>query len=104
MTKKQSLTLEEQETIINFNKSETMASIFTYDESWQKHLEERLGLVPISDNGFGAREYLIDKHRIRPPRPVVRKTPEQKKQSTAILAEARRQKSLDLGGEQVGEQ
>jgi hypothetical protein len=59
---------DEKETLINFNEKDELASIFTYNKSWQKHLEERLGLKPILDNGSGAREYLIDKKRIKPPR------------------------------------
>jgi len=63
-----SLTRQEQETIINFNKEDAMASIFTYEIAWQKHLEKNLKLKPIMDNGFGGREYQVDKRRIRPPR------------------------------------
>ena len=33
------LTNYEQETIINFNKAEDVAYIFTYEKTWQKHLE-----------------------------------------------------------------
>ena len=62
------LTNYEQETIINFNRAEDIAHIFTYEKTWQKHLEERLGLKPVMDNGFGGREYEIDKKRIKPPR------------------------------------
>jgi len=51
----------EQETIINFNKDEAIAHIFTYEKTWQQHLEKRLGLKPTMDNGFGGREYEIDK-------------------------------------------
>ena len=36
----------EQETIINFNKAEDIAHIFTYEKTWQQHLEGRLGLKP----------------------------------------------------------
>jgi len=50
----------EQETIINFNKDEAIARIFTYEKTWQQHLEKRLGLKPIMDNGFGGKEYEID--------------------------------------------
>lgn len=64
------LTKYEQETIINFNKGDKMATIFTYEESWQRHLEKKLGLKPTLVNGFGGRGYEIDKRRIRPPRPV----------------------------------
>ena len=62
----------EQETIINFNKAEDIALIFTYEKTWQQHLEKRLGLKPTIDNGFGGKEYEIDKKRIRPPRAPVR--------------------------------
>ena len=66
------LSTYEQETIINFNKAEDTASIFTYEKTWQKHLERKLGLKPVMDNGFGGKEYQIEKKRIRPPRAPVR--------------------------------
>ena len=66
------LSAYEQETIINFNKAEDTASIFTYGKTWQKHLERKLGLKPVMDNGFGGKEYEIEKKRIRPPRATVR--------------------------------
>ncbi len=62
------LTPYEQETIINFNKEEKIAYIFTYEKTWQKHLEKRLGLKPTMDNGFGGRGYQVDKKRIPKPR------------------------------------
>jgi len=62
----------ERETIINFNKSEDIAHIFTYEKTWQEHLERRLGLKPTMDNGFGGKAYEIDKKRIRPPRAPVK--------------------------------
>jgi len=62
------LTNYDQETIINFNKGEDIAYIFTYEKSWQKHLEGKLGLKPLYDNGFGGREYSMDKKRIPMPR------------------------------------
>jgi len=58
----------EKETIINFNEGEPMASIFTHNKVWQKHLEKRLGLKPVMDNGYGGKEYEISKKRIKPPR------------------------------------
>ncbi|MFC1861018.1 hypothetical protein ACFLYL_01895 [Chloroflexota bacterium] len=58
----------EQETIINFNKAEDTAYIFTYEKTWQKHIEGRLGLKPVMDNGFGGRSYELPKTRIKPPR------------------------------------
>ena len=62
------LTNYEQETIINFNKAEDIAYIFTYEKTWQNHLEGRLGLKPVMDNGFGGKEYELPKSRIKPPR------------------------------------
>jgi len=62
----------EKETIITFNKAEDIAYIFTYDKTWQKHLEKKLGLKPTMDNGFGGKEYEIEKRRIRPPRAPVK--------------------------------
>ena len=62
------LTSYEQETIINFNKEEKIAYIFTYEKTWQKHLEKRLGLKPTLDNGFGGKGYQMDKKRIPMPR------------------------------------
>lgn len=62
------LTSYEQETIINFNKAEETAYIFTYEKTWQKHLEGRLGLKPTMDNSFGGKAYQIDKKRIPMPR------------------------------------
>jgi len=99
----QTLALEEQETIINFNKGEKMASIFTYDKTWQQHLEKRLGLKPISNNGFGAREYLIDKKRIRPPRAPLKLSPEQRRRTAARLQQGRRQKSLNRAADNTTE-
>ncbi|MFC1972443.1 hypothetical protein ACFLVE_03455 [Chloroflexota bacterium] len=62
------LTNYDKETIINFNKAEDVAHIFTYEKSWQKHLENRLGLEPVMDNGFGGKEYELPKSRIKLPR------------------------------------
>ena len=62
------LTNYEQETIINFNKEEKVAYIFTYEKTWQKHLERKLSLKPVVDNGFGGRSYELPKKLIKPPR------------------------------------
>ena len=64
------LAAAEQETIILFNKESSMAEIYTYEKTWQQHLEKKLGLKPTMDNGFGGKEYEIDKRRIKPPRAV----------------------------------
>jgi len=62
------LTNYEQETIINFNKEEKIAYIFTYEKTWQQHLEKKLGLKPVMDNGYGGKGYELPKKRIKPPR------------------------------------
>jgi len=81
------LTKYERETIINFNEGDDMASIFTYNRAWQKHLEKRLGLKTTMDNGYGGKEYQIPKKRIRPPRAPVKLSAE----ARAKLAERLRQ-------------
>ncbi len=62
------LTNAEKETIISFNEAEKIANIFTYSHRWKQHLEKKLGLKPIMKNGWGGREYEIDKKRIPLPR------------------------------------
>ena len=61
------LTSYEQETIINFNKAEDVAYIFTYDKKWQQQIEKKLGIKPSMDNGFGGKSYEVPKKRIRLP-------------------------------------
>jgi len=74
------LTKYEQETIINFNKEEKIAYIFTCEKTWQKHLESKLGLKPVMDNGFGGKEYQIDKKRIKMPRAPLKLSVKRRKQ------------------------
>jgi len=62
----------EQETIITFNKEEAIARIFTFEKTWQQHLEKRLGLKSTMNNGFGGKEYEISKKRIKPPRAPIK--------------------------------
>ena len=71
------LTEFEMETIINFNKGDKVATVFTYEKRWQKHFEHKLGIQPKEVNSFGGKTYLIDKRRIMLPR----------KQSTRIMTE-----------------
>lgn len=73
------LSAYEQETIISFNKAEDMAYIFTYEKAWQKHLEGKLGLKPVMDNGFGGKEYQLPKNMIKPPRAPRRLSPSAKR-------------------------
>ena len=92
MSKK--LTSYEQETIINFNKAENVAHIFTYEKTWQQHLEKRLGLKPSMNNGFGGKEYEIDKKRIRPPRVPVRLSAEARARLTNRMKGMSKRRSL----------
>lgn len=62
------LSSHEQETIITFDKESKNAEVFTYEKTWQRHLEERLHLTPKYDNGFGGRAYELDKKRISKPK------------------------------------
>lgn len=70
------LSAYEQEIILSFDKAEEMAHIFTYEKTWRKHLEKRLGLKPVMDNSLGGRDHEIEKRRIRPARALVRLSPE----------------------------
>ena len=58
----------EKETIIVFNKGEKEASIFTYEKTWQKHLETRFNIKPELVNNYGGKSYIINKDRIMKPR------------------------------------
>ena len=84
------LTGYERETIINFNEVDAEAHIFTYNKAWQRHLESKLGLKPVMDNGYGGKEYCIDKHRIKPPRAPVRLSERAKRERAKQLTDARR--------------
>ena len=57
----------EWEATINFNETKNTASILIYDRSWQKHLESKLCLKPVLDNGFGDKAYEIDNKCISMP-------------------------------------
>ena len=62
------LSRTEQETIINFNKEDKTAYIWTYEKTWQRHLENKLKLIPVWVNSQGGKEYEVDKSRIKMPR------------------------------------
>jgi len=64
------LTPFERETIIVFNKGEKEASIFTYEKTWQRHLETRFKVIPEFVNSCGGKSYIINKDRIMKPRPL----------------------------------
>jgi len=86
---RRSLSAYEQETIINFNKAEDPAYIFTYEKTWQKHLEKRLGLKPVMDNGYGGKEYQLPKGLISMPRAKRRYSEQTRKKMAARLAKIR---------------
>ncbi len=89
----------EQETLISFNKGEDKAVIFTYEKSWQKRLEQRLGLKPVMDNGHGGREYELPKRLIRPPRAPRKLTPAARERARAAgIALARRNRPETQAG------
>jgi hypothetical protein len=83
------LTGYEKETIITFNEGEDTAYIFTYNRSWQRHLQGKLGLTPLMDNGFGGKGYEIDKKRIRPPRAPVKLSAEARAKRADQLRQSR---------------
>ena len=86
------ITNYEKETIINFNAAEDMASVYTHDTGWQRHLEEKLGLKPIAENSHGGKEYQIDKHRIPRPRAKIQLSAEEKQRRADKLRQIRSSK------------
>ena len=62
------VTRAEMETIVNFNKEDKEADVFTYEPSWQKHIEQRLHIQSYDDNGFGGKSYHVPKSVIPKPR------------------------------------
>ena len=75
------LSMEEQETIIIFNRAEDEAYVFSYDPAWQKRMQE-LGCKQVEDNGIGGKEYEIDKRRI--PKPHARRKAMSEEQKAAL--------------------
>jgi len=92
------LSNEEKETLISFDETPAEAVIFTYNKRWQIHLEKKLGLKPVLNNGYGGKEYHIAKRRIPLPRAPKNLSPEQKKKMGERLQKARHQKSPNLVG------
>ena len=92
------LTNEEKETLISFDETPNEAVIFTYNKRWQTHLEKKLGLKPVLNNGYGGKEYRIAKSRIRMPQIPRKLSPEQRERLTKQLRKARHQKSPNSPG------
>lgn len=71
------LTRFERETLISFNEGSDVATVFTYNSKWQRHLEA-LGFKPYRENSFGGKDYAIPKEMIRLPRKKVELSVEEK--------------------------
>ena len=67
--RKNHLTKYEQETILNYNREEQDAAIYTHDPKLKRRLAEFASKHPEvarleSRNGFGGETYVIDKRRV----------------------------------------
>ncbi len=87
------LTNYEQETIINWNKADDTATLFTYERRIQKRMEQGLGLKPTLINKSGGRGYEFPKKQARLPG-IPRKgkvmTDKQKQEASVRLVKARK--------------
>lgn len=75
----------EQETIINFNREEDTATIFTYSGKWQRRIEEKLGIEPDEENRYGGKTYTVPKKAIQ--LPVLRAGRELTDEEKEVVAE-----------------
>ena len=87
------LTPYEQETVINFNREDTTATIFTYEKRWQRYIENSLHIPPKETNSFGGKTYIVLKKQISKPRKLTTTkrvlTPEQKEAARERFLKAR---------------
>ena len=74
---KNGLSLFDKETIINFNKGDKEAYIYTYEKTWQTFFK-RKGIKPFEEDGCGGKHYIVSKDSIQ--MPVLRKKRETKKE------------------------
>ena len=95
------LSNEDKETVIRFDETPGKGVIFTYNKTWQSHLEKKLGLKPVWENGYGGKEYEIDKKRIPMPRAPRKLSLEQRKKLGERLSKARSLKSPNPLGNHV---
>ncbi len=58
----------ERETIITFNDEEATANVFTYNKTWQQHIEQQLRIRPDEKNRHGGRSYTLPKGFSKMPR------------------------------------
>ena len=63
-TEAKKLERQEKETIICFNEGDSLASIFTYNKRWQRHIEKKLKMNPTSENDYGGKDYELLKDLI----------------------------------------
>jgi hypothetical protein len=86
------LSRAEQETIINFNKQDRTAWVFTYEKTYQSYYE-RKGFKPILDNGRGGKEYVVPKSFVLMPKDRTRGklSPEHKKALVDGLLKSKKQ-------------
>ena len=83
------LTAYELETVINFNQEEKLVHIFTYEMTWQRHLEQKLGLKPTLVNDSGGKGYDLPKTLIHMPQAKRQVSPERKAALQKVLTKAR---------------
>jgi len=88
-SRSRNLTAFELETIINFNQGDKVAHIFTYEVTWQKHLEQKLRLKPTIVNDSGGKGYDLPKNLIHMPQAKRQVSAERKAALQKTLAEAR---------------
>ena len=81
------LTNAELETVITFDKESDIASIYTFEETWQKHIEERFGIKPVETNQYGGKTYELPKDRIKMPHPKQKVSEETRRKRSAHLRE-----------------
>lgn len=74
------LTLYERETIVNFNRGEDSANIYTHDKGWISFLSQHV--QPDRTFSSGGAEFTVPKSWIRMPRPP-RKASDKQKQALA---------------------
>jgi hypothetical protein len=85
---------EDIETIINYNRGEDIASVFTYDPTLQRHMENRLHVGIYRDYGKHGKEYIVPKKWIPKPRMPRQRvmTDEQRTNASERLKKARENK------------
>jgi len=89
-TRSRNLSGYELETIISFNQGSSIADVFTYEKTWQKRLEQGLGLKATLINDSGGRGYQLPKSLIVMPRAKRKYSEETKKKMALRLDKIRR--------------